>query len=101
MPGYGVVWFERRDGVPVMHAAPMVDGREQVFRADVKSELERQKTNREQRLRDERRRETERQEAIDNDPARRATKAIVGGIKDAFNNPEIPTGEAPNLSVAP
>lgn len=101
MPGYGVVWFEDRDGVRVMQSAPMVGGREQVFRADVKTELERQKTNREQRLREERKREIDRQSAIENDPARRGAKAIIRGITDAYTKPEVLSDEAPNLVVAP
>jgi hypothetical protein len=84
-PGYGVVWFEERDGVRVMQSAPGM-----VFRADVKAEMERQTTNREQRFRDERRKEVERQFELENSGPRKVFKAgkalIQNAIKQAGDN---------------
>jgi GH24 family phage-related lysozyme (muramidase) len=82
MPGYGVVWFEERDGVRVMQTAPGL-----VFRADVKGEMERQKKNREERARSLRQKEVERQEALENAPERRLTKQIIKGVSEDIDDP--------------
>ena len=81
-PGYGVVWFEDRDGVRVMQSAPGM-----VFRADVKGEMERQTTNREQRLRDSRQRVLDRQREIENSGPRQTFKAGKAMIQNLLNPP--------------
>jgi hypothetical protein len=95
-PRYGVVWKVDRDGIGVYESAPGM-----VFFADVKGEQERATLGREERLKADRQREIERQQAKENDPARRAAKAIVRGVKERLLNPEAITGEDPTLSVSP
>lgn len=70
LPGYGVVWFEDRDGVRVMQTAPGM-----VFRADVKSEREKQSRNREERLRYLQQKEVERAAEKEAAPLRPVAKA--------------------------
>jgi hypothetical protein len=70
LPGYAVVWKEIRDGIPVMNTAPGM-----VFRADVKSEMERQSRNRQERVRSLRGREIEREARHDAAPLRPVAKA--------------------------
>lgn len=67
LPGYGVVWFEDRDGVKVMQTAPGL-----VFRADPKPEIARQSKEREASVHQIRSDEAARRAAIEQDPARRA-----------------------------
>lgn len=82
LPGYGVVWFEERDGVKIMQTAPGL-----VFRADVKGEQERQKKNREERARYLRQQEVERQQRLESAPERKAFKSLTEGIADDIDDP--------------
>lgn len=82
LPGYGVVWFEERDGVKIMQTAPGL-----VFRADVKGEQERQKKNREERARYLRQQEVERQQRLESAPERKALKSLTEGIADDIDDP--------------
>jgi len=77
LPGYGVIWFEEQDGQRVMQTAPGF-----VFRADVKSEKERESRNRQERYRQMRAAE-ETPPVIPRDPAR--------ALGDYFRTRELPT----------
>lgn len=83
LPGYAVMWLEDRDGIKVMNTAPGM-----VFRADVKSEQEKQLRNREQRARAMRAKELEAQAKVDRDPARRAGKAVGEFLREGL--PSLP-----------